>query len=313
MKTAVVTGASSFVGCHLAKEFARQGWAVTPVLSKPLDTYEGIQAARLKWIGESVAWQVLDIRDEKAVRKFIAKARPERWVHHAGYAVNYGSPDYDLRAGRAVNVAPLAYIYEELAKAGHSGVIVTGSSMEYADSDQPCRETDECKPATPYGQSKLEETQAAAKLSERYGVPTRVARLFIPFGPLDAPGKVLMYVVENLRKGLPIELSPCTQRRDFLAIGDVVKAYGMLAEDLQRGGFEVFNVCSGEAIAVRSLIEMIADHLGASRDLLGFGKRPMRPGEPAVSYGSRERARQVLGWEPNKLEAGIKELLRGAQ
>ncbi len=310
MKTAVVTGASSFVGCHLAKEFARQGWAVTAALSKPGAAYDGIQAARLKWIGESVSWQELDLRNEKAVRKLIAKARPELWIHHAGHAVNYGSSDYDLLAGHAVNVRPLACIYEALEKAGHGGVIVTGSSMEYSDTDQVCRETDECGPATPYGRSKLEETETAQALSTRHGVPTRVARLFIPFGPLDAPGKVLMYAVENLKKGLPIELSLCTQRRDFLYVGDVVKAYGLLADDLRRGGFEIFNVCGGEAVAVRSLIELIADRLGASRDLLGFGKRPMRQGEPAVSYGSCEKAKQTLGWRPGTLEDGIAEFLR---
>ena len=310
MKVAVVTGASSFVGCHLAKGFAQQGWAVTATLSKPREAYDGIQAERLKWIGESAPWQILDLRDEKAVREFIAHLKPDLWVHHAGFAVNYGSPDYDLRAGHAVNVAPLPYIYDELAKAGCGGVIVTGSSMEYSDTDQACRETDECKPSTPYGRSKLEETQAVAILSERYRVPTRVARLFIPFGPFDAPGKVLMYVAENLKKGLPVELSPCTQRRDFLYVGDVVKAYGSLAGDLKCGGFEVFNVCSGEAVAVRSLIEKIADRLGASRDLLGFGKRAMRPGEPAVSYGSCAKAGKMLGWRLGTLDEGIAEFLR---
>ncbi|TAL10196.1 MAG: NAD(P)-dependent oxidoreductase [Nitrospirae bacterium] len=207
----------------------------------------------------------------------------------------------------------MACIYEELAKARCGGVIVTGSSMEYADTDEACRESDECRPSTPYGRSKLEETEAAAKLSAQWSVPTRVARLFIPFGPLDAPAKVLPYVIENLRQGKAVDLSPCTQRRDFLYVGDVAKAYGLLAGDLKRGGFEIFNVCSGEAVAVRSLIEMIADRLDASRDLLGFGKRQMRPGEPAVSYGSCERARQALGWEPEKLEEGIRESLRSVR
>ena len=310
MKTAIVTGASSFVGCHLASEFARQGWAVTATLSRPRDAYDGIQAARLQQLEGRVAWQTLDLRAEKPVREFIARSGPNLWIQHAGHAADYGSPDYDLRAGHAVNVEPLAYIYAEFAKTGRSGVIVTGSSMEYADTDKACRETDECEPSTPYGRSKLDETQTASKLSERYRVPTRVARLFIPFGPLDAPGKVLPYVVENLRKGLPVELSPCTQKRDFLYVGDVVKAYGLLAGDLKRGGAEIFNVCSGEAITVRSLIEMIADRLGAPRDLLGFGKRPMRPGEPEASYGSCDKLRKMLVWRPGTLKEGIAEFLR---
>lgn len=310
MRTAVITGVSSFVGCHLAKEFAAQGWAVTATLTLPRDRYEGIRAERLKWIGDSVkSWQTLDLRDEKSASDLIGRIKPDLWIHHAGFAVDYGSLEYDLNTGHAVNVAPLTYIYEELAKARCGGVIVTGSSMEYSDTVQACDESDVCKPTTPYGQSKLEETQTAEKLSKNYNVPTRVARLFIPFGPLDAPDKVLPYVIENLRKGKTVDLSPCTQRRDFLYVGDVVKAYGLLAGDLKRGGFEIFNACSGEAVAVRSLIEMIADRLGASRDLLGFGKRAMRPGEPPVSYGSCDKARTMLGWRPGTLDEGIAEFL----
>jgi len=310
MKSAVVTGVSSFVGCHLAREFVQQGWAVTATLSKSRKSYDGIQATRLQQLEGHVAWQVLDLQDEKAVREFISRVQPNLWIHHAGYATNYGSHDYDQRTGHAVNVAPLAYIYEELVKAGCSGVIVTGSSMEYSDSEQACRETDECKPSTSYGRSKLEETQTAQKYSERHGLPTRVARLFIPFGPFDATGKVLMYVVENLKKGLTVELSACTQRRDFLYVEGVSKAYGLLAGDLTRGGFEIFNISSGEAVAVRCVIEMIADHLEASRDLLGFGKRPMRPGEPTVSYGNCQKAQDRLGWRPGPLQQGIAEFLR---
>jgi len=311
-KSAVITGVSSFVGCHLAMVFAGRGWAVTATLSRPRGMYEGIKAKRLECLEHeaSLSWQALDLCDEKAVRGCIERIKPDLWIHHAGYAVNYGSPDFDLRAGRSVNVEPLGYVYEELAKAGCGGVLVTGSSMEYSDTDQACRETDDCKPATPYGRSKLEETKAAARLAARYNVPTRVARLFIPFGPLDAPTKVLPYVVENLKKSRPVELSPCTQRRDFLSIHDVAKAYLSLAGDLRRGGFEIFNVCSGEAVSVRRVIEMVGDCLGASHALLGFGKRSMRAGESDTSYGSREKARAILGWSPGSLEEGIAELVR---
>jgi len=311
-KLAVITGVSSFVGCHLAEAFAGQSWTVTATLSQPRSSYDGIKAKRLAYLERkaSISWQTLDLCDEKAVRGCIEKIKPDLWIHHAGYAVNYGSSGFDLRAGRSVNVEPLEYVYAELTKVGCGGVLVTGSSMEYSDTDQACRETDDCKPATPYGQSKLEETKAAARLAARYNVPTRVARLFIPFGPFDAPTKVLPYVVENLKKSRPVELSPCTQRRDFLSIHDVVKAYLSLAGDLGRGGFEIFNVCSGEAVSVRRVIEMIGDCLGASHELLGFGKRPMRPGESDVSYGSREKARAMLRWSPGSLEEGIAELVR---
>src|SRR2546426_8824165 len=117
MRKVIVTGVSSFVGCHLVKEFASQGWAVAATVTQPFNTYVGIKAERLRWIEKSVSsWQVLDLRNEKAVRNCIARVKPDLWLHHAGYAVNYGSQDYDFSAARAVNVEPLAYLYKELAK-----------------------------------------------------------------------------------------------------------------------------------------------------------------------------------------------------
>lgn len=301
----IVTGTSSFVGSHLAKCFALAGWSVTATLRRPRADYDGIWNARLRWVGDAVAWQILDLRDERAVRKLIAAVKPDLWVHHAGYAVNYASLDFDAQAGQAVNVTPLSCIYEELAKTGQGGVIVTGSGMEYSDTDRACLETDDCKPSTPYGRSKLDQTEMAKKLAVRWRVPTRVARLFIPFGPLDAPAKVVPFVIEYLKKGQFVELSPCTQRRDFLFIKDVVEGYGLLADDLVRGGFDIFNLCGGKAVVIREVLEAIADRLGASRGLLAFGKRPMRPGEPEISYGSNEKILAQLCWRPGSLAQGI--------
>ena len=46
-RTVIVTGISSFVGMHLARRFAREGFRVVGTISKPRDTYDGIRAARL--------------------------------------------------------------------------------------------------------------------------------------------------------------------------------------------------------------------------------------------------------------------------
>jgi nucleoside-diphosphate-sugar epimerase len=44
------------------------------------------------------------------------------------------------------------------------------------------------------------------------------------------------------------------------------------------------NICSGEAVTVRALAERIADEYGR-RDLLQFGAKPDRPGDPALVVG----------------------------
>lgn len=304
-RSVVVTGTSSFVGCHVARAFAEAGDAVTATHSRPRATYDGIRAERLAFAGEHAALAQLDITDAAAVAALAARVKPDLWVHHAGYATRYAGPDYDMAAAAAVNVQPLDAIYAAMAETG-GGVIITGSNAEYADGPEPDREDADGEPATPYGRAKLAETQRARDLSTRYGVPTRVGRLYIPFGRFDNPAKLLSETVAALRGGRPVDLSPCTQKRDFLGVGDVSRAWRALADDLATGGFDIVNVCSGQATELKTLLLAIADALGADPALLTFGAKPMRPGEPDISFGDNAKMRR-LGWTPRPLARALRE------
>jgi nucleoside-diphosphate-sugar epimerase len=307
-RTAVITGVSSFVGCHLARAFAANGWDVIAVTSRERHEYEGIRAERLGFIPENATFAVCDLTDPDALAALVQRHAPALWVQHAGYADNYASLDYDLEKSLDMNVVALAPLYRALAGTG-CGVVVTGSSMEYATSDLANREEDACWPDMPYGVSKLTEAVEAHRLSQQYGVPTRIARLYIPVGPLDAPGKLMDFVIKKLVNGEVAELSPCTQKRDFLGVSEVCAAYLKLAEDLPRRGFDVFNICSGEARELKSLLIEVAELAGASPDLLDFGARPMRAGEAMVSYGDNAKARDLLDWHPAPIEASLKLLI----
>ena len=303
---AIITGTSSFVGAHLARAFADAGYAVTATHSRPRSAYDGIHAERLAFVAERAGLEVLDVTDGEAVADLAHRARPALWVHHAGHATDYASPDYDAYAGAAINVQPLDAIFTAAAET-RGGVIVTGSSAEYASSDVGNCENDAGRPETPYGASKLAETERARVLSQITGVPVRVGRLYIPFGRLDHPAKLLAQVMTGLGTGTPIDLSPCTQRRDFIGVGDVCRAWLALADDLAGGGVDVFNICSGSATELRTLLETLADTLGADSGLLRFGVRPMRPGEPAISFGDNAKARRRLNWTPRSLAQAVRE------
>jgi nucleoside-diphosphate-sugar epimerase len=144
----VVTGVSSFVGCHLARHLAARGHQVTGTLSRPRAAYSGIEAARLVWLEPHAELASLDLRDRSAFAPLAERVEPRLWIHHAGYARNYGSPDYDLVAAEATNVIPLNALYACLKGSG-CGVIVTGSSMEYPPSGRGDAETDTGTPDTP--------------------------------------------------------------------------------------------------------------------------------------------------------------------
>ena len=307
----LVTGASSFVGCHLARGFSRNNeWEVFPTGSKNPKDYEDHRIRRIESGAKETNWTVLNLKDESGIKQFIRKSQPDIWIHHAGYATNYASLDYDTREGLETNVAPLKYIFKNLADNGCKGVVVTGSSMEYSGTDRPCLESDSCFPDTPYGQSKLNETLAALEMSDQFGIPARIARLFIPFGPMDDPNKLIYYILNCLQNGASVNLSTCKQKRDFIYIDDVVEAYYLLIKDLDRGGSDIFNICSGQAISIEDVVNWIAEKVGASKSLLNFGARTMREGEQMISYGSNDKAREILGWKPSEIQEGISKLIK---
>ena len=138
-----------------------------------------------------------------------------------------------------------------------------------------------------------------------------MARLYIPFGARDNPQKLLVQAIAKLRNREPIALSPCEQQRDFLGIADLCEAYDRLASDLARGGFDIFNVGSGEPVVLRDFLGEIADRLGAGRELLRFGAIAMRAGEPPVCYPDISKARRLLGFNPTPLRAAIDRDLLG--
>ena len=179
----------------------------------------------------------------------------------------------------------------------------------YSDTEKLCLESDSCLPSSPYGQSKLKETLTALELSDKFGIPTRIARLFIPFGAMDNPNKLIYYVLERLQNGDSVDLSPCKQKRDLIYIDDVVEAYYLLVKDLNRGGAEIFNICSGHAISIEDLVKWIAEKIGASKSLLNFGARTMREGEQMISCGNNDKAREILEWKLGNVKDGISKLI----
>lgn len=304
----VITGVSSFVGFHLARYFAKKKFEVIGTISNSLENYDDLRLERLQLLKlANVSLKKLNITDSNELEEFIQTEQPEYWLQHAGWADKYASFDYDLKKSFDVNVLPLKTLYESLAHVNCQGVIVTGSSAEYSDCDQAAQEDGITFPTTPYGLSKLTETLYASQLSILHKIPTRVARIFIPFGEYDNPKKLIFSVIKTLAQHQTIDLSPCEQVRDFIYIDDLCMGYHALLNNLSKAPlFNVFNMCSGKGTALKELLLVCAKLMKADNNLLKFGAIPMRTGEAMISYGNNEKAKELLNWHPKyNLEEGL--------
>jgi len=307
-KTVIITGATSFIGMHLCSAFSKNSWRVIAAHTQELTAYTEPQATRIDQISRAMEFEKIDICDQEDLTRIVDKYAPALWIQHAGFATNYASADYDFENGLKVNAGSIATLFKVLNNK-QCGTIITSTEAEYGPADDAHVETDLAKPNSLYGLAKLTQTNTARQQSEYYGIPTRVARLFLPFGSLDHPGKVISLVIDALKNNTSIDLSSCTQKRDFIGVKDICDAYLKLADDLTRGGFDIFNLCSGEATELSVVLKMIANSIGVDQKLLNFGKIPKREGETELVLGNNNKAIELLSWHPRQLDIAIKEEL----
>lgn len=301
-----ITGVSSFIGANLAVKYASEGFNVIGLVSESKSTYSNIRKKRLDLCEEKgVKLHEFDLKDENSIKYFFKQYKVDYFIHHAAWVKDANSLHFDLDAALSVNVLPLRIIFEELSKSSAKGIIVTGTNAEYGDKKNGCKESDICLPTTPYGLSKLCMTLTSFQLFNEFKLPTRIARIFNPLGALDNPKKLLPSIIHQISLNKTFDLSNCLQKRDFIYIGDLINGYYKLSEDLDRKDFDIFNLCSGEAISVKDLLESIAKKMGKDNSLLNFGALPMRPGEPLIAYGNNQKAIDVLGWKASSIKDQI--------
>ena len=131
---------------------------------------------------------------------------------------------------------------------------------------------------------------AAQTIARQHGMQAW-GRLFLPYGPGDSPARLIPTALSHLRARKALSLSHGEQKRDFIYAPDAARMFVRL---LNANATGAFNIGTGEPRSVRSVIEALADRLGA-RDCLRFGEIPLREGEPPVLVASMKKFHEVLG------------------
>lgn len=288
----LVTGAGGFVGRHVVRQLADAGQQVVAV-DRDVTALDraGVEAA------------AADLEDVAQVTALLARVRPDAIVHLAWYA---DPGDYLTSPANLASLAMTTRLAEAALSSGCAKLVMAGSCVEYADSDRPRLETDAADPSTLYGACKHAAWTVTRALAASRDAEVAWARIFHIHGPGENERRLIPWVARELRAGKAIELTDGTQQRDHLHVADV--AAGLIAL-LTPGAAGVFNICSGEPVTLRRVLETVADIVGG-RDLLKFGARAHRPGEVMMLAGDSGRLRG-LGWAPRfSLGDGLADAVR---
>jgi GDP-4-dehydro-6-deoxy-D-mannose reductase len=231
----------------------------------------------------------------------VAMLRPVEVYHLAGAAQQGKSWDHADDVLR-VNVMGTQYLLDALARAGvRARTLVIGSATVYRPSNEAVDESAPIGPSSPYGVSKLAQELLAQQAFAHHQLPVVIARSFNHIGPRQAPGFVAADFAKQIAAieagTMPPVLSVgnLEARRDLMDVRDTARAYRALMRAGTPG--RAYNVCAGQAYAMRDLLDGLLRHSSARVDVR-VDPDKLRPVDQPIVLGSFDRLSRETGWRP---------------
>lgn len=299
MKNVIVTGATSFIGVHLIKEYLRNNCKVIAVVrpnSKNLSRLPKSEFLKVVELPMEKIEDILKNIENEQIDVFYHLAWEGARVPHRDDAVLQQN-NYDC-AVKAMNVA------KEL---GCRVFIGSGSQAEYGKCVGKIDENYETKPTTEYGKAKLKAYEMLKLMAEENNMKFIWTRIFSVYGIYDYSGTLVMSALDKMKKNENMPLTECIQNWDFIHVEDAAKIMYLLGNTSCMEG--VYNIASGES---KQLKEFVIDmkRICNSKSELQFGAVPYNS-EGVVSFEPViEKLKQNLGYTCEiSFEEGIKKIL----
>jgi UDP-glucose 4-epimerase len=292
----LLTGASGFVGAAVLAELLKSPAAdVCVLVRRPAEAWRIAE-----WLPRTRV-VAADLADETAVLDALRQFQPTHLIHAAWGGVPgscRNDPAQHLNVHRTMQLLHLALT------SGVRHFVGLGSQAEYGPCGNRIDERTPTRPATMYGAAKLAACVMASRLCDVSGARFAWLRLFSSYGPGDHPEWMIPYVTRALLRRQRPSVTAAEQRWDYLYIEDVATAVVETAR--QPAAHGIFNLGSGTAVPLRSIIEQIRDEVDAALPI-GFGEVPYRPDQVMHLEADVDRLRAATGWSPKTpLDQGLR-------
>lgn len=246
-----------------------------------------------------------DLRDPVAASAAIRNFQPELIYHFAAAGV---SQPIDEAGLAAINVGGLDVLLAAAAEQpSPPKCLLLGTCAEYAASDALLAEDSSLGPRNAYARSKV----AAAKLAQEYAtrLPILWLRMFNVYGAGEKLPRLLPYLVDCARRGLPAEVTAGDQLLDYTAAADAADIFLKLGLAMPAApGWSACNVGTGREVAARRFMETACDVLrlhGLPLELR-LGAKAYRNEDPMRCLPDITRLRSYVGEPPLRpLETGL--------
>ncbi|MBA4389460.1 MAG: epimerase [Syntrophus sp. (in: bacteria)] len=278
MKIAV-TGASGFIGRHVLAELARTQAEIVAVTRDPRHLQN--LSTRMHVVEMDISLPGIDC--------FAQMGHPDALIHLAWD----GLPNYKSLHHFEMELPRHYHFLKTMIKAGLTSLLVTGTCFEYGMQSGALSEDTPTLPVNAYGFAKDRLRKQLEFLSCEYTFSMIWARLFYTYGEGQSAASLYQQLLAAESRGdKSFDMSGGEQLRDYLPVANVAQMIVKLALSQVNAG--VVNICSGQPISVRRLVEgwIRENRWNISMNL---GRYPYPDYEPMVFWGDRQRLDSILG------------------
>jgi len=293
-RSAIVTGATGFIGGKLCARLLADGWRVHAIVRIESDTTK--LPHEPNFVLHSYDGTV------KGLAVIMGLARPDAVFHLASlYLADHYSEQVD--ALLQSNVVFPTQLFESMAATGVRVLINTGTAWQHYEGES-------YRPVNLYAATKQALEDILSYYTDARDISAITLKLFDTYGVDDPRRKLIQILGDAARSGETLDISPGEQIIDLSHIDDIVEAFVVAAERLLAtcNTLNENYFVSGERFTVRELVDQV--RIAANRPLqVNLGGRPYRNREvmqPIVPT-SNER---LPGWEPrHTLQEALPDLL----
>lgn len=304
----LVTGGAGYIGSHTVRYLQEKGEDVIVL--------DNLQTGYRNSVEVEKFYEV-DLRDEKALAAVFSENEIKGVIHFAANSLVGVSMKEPFEYYHN-NVYGTLCLLKAMLDHDMKHIVFSSTAATYGEPERvPILEEDRTSPTNTYGETKLAMEKMMHWFREAYGMNYVALRYFNAagahpkgdIGEVHVPETHLIPLILQVPLGQRPHISVFgddydtkdgTCIRDYIHVMDLADAHYLALRFLQeKNESDVFNLGNGSGFGVNEVIETARKVTGHEIPAVMEARRA---GDPALLIASAEKAKRILGWNPQRPE-----------
>lgn len=305
MKNILVTGGAGYIGSHAVVELLDSGYNVVVL--------DNLENGYIELVDKRAKFYKGDIREISSFENVFEENQIDAVMNFAGY-IKVGESVSEPNKYYLNNTYGVMNIIEVMRKYNVKNIIFSSTAAVYG--EVKCEglvyEDYPTNPINPYGASKLMAERVIIDAAKAYGINYSIFRYFnvggahekYHIGQKGDGVTALIPIILQTAKGEREKLSiygddyptkDGTGIRDYIHVVDLVRAHIAALPSLEKDISGIYNLGNGNGFSVLEMLNAAKNitKIDIKSEVIG-----RREGDPASVVAASEKARNVLGWQP---------------